>query len=561
MVIILSLSFVVLHVDLSFLTTNVSSNSLACALVSIVAISTTSYNRNSSISIYDLVVEMLLVSILVSAIFIPIHIQNVLHLTTGLLVFIIIRRDRMIRFIVKKHLYKIACVVVCLEIFYCFAQYFGWIINPNSLYPVGGVIGHPAFTCTSLVLISPFLISYAFDTNRPPAIRGLVYVILSALVFMIVYLECRAAMISTLLTFILYTRTKYVPILKKQAVIISGSLLVSFLLVFLFYYKYDSSSGRLFIWRNCYQLIEENFWRGIGNSRFEVAYNQVQHNYFALHSSRAAFFERADYVQIAYNDFIEIFVESGVFSFILLGLVIVLLLWRKTTSARDFYIALMSFLPVMLTWSTLKYLSFLIPLFCTLAVLSSAGPWVTMRLNKAVTLLLGARTIILSVLVLNFSFKLDQSHSHYRLALASSSENYFKKAYRHLYYDHRFLLDYASLLKKNKEYEASLAILREANKWSYSPAVHIQMGELYELKEDTLNARRCFERAHYTTPVKVYPKFLLAKHYLRRGDIKKGKQLADEIIRNPHLYSVDMLLIKERLIYLLRKNENNTIPQ
>ncbi|WP_157298912.1 O-antigen ligase family protein [Chitinophaga oryziterrae] len=97
---------------------------------------------------------------------------------------------------------------------------------------------------------------------------------------------------------------------------------VFFLFRFLFLVKLRSAQGRLLIWEVCWSWIKQSPLFGYGFGSFAFQYPLWQSDYFASHGRvPTAYFLSAGETMVAFNEYVQVWCESG-----MIGLVVLLLL-------------------------------------------------------------------------------------------------------------------------------------------------------------------------------------------------------------------------------------------
>jgi hypothetical protein len=394
-------------------------------------------------------------------------------------------------------------------------------------------------------------------------LRIILSMILGCAILLIVYLGSRAAILSMLVIAVFHLKY-HTRVLSKRS--LSRGLLF-FLVVIalaLLFYKYKSSGSRAFIWYNSLTLIRSNFFGGVGLGRFDAEYNAVQCDFFRTHAENNVFTDIAAHVDTGYNDFLELFVECGCVSafalIVLIGTAITAMFRSKDHQVRPFLISLIAFVPIMLSWSTLKFLPFLLPFVVVLAVASYA-------VSNTKTVSFGSRAnVALHIFVVGVSFcvvwqglVLNKAYNRYKEAIKTGNNDFFYEAYQKLKFNGRFLFDYAVALKRAGDHEMAVSLLDEATTWSYAPRIFILKGEIFQLVDKNMQAAVNYEKAHYIAPSRLYPRYKLARLYFAIGNCKKGMELAQQIIGHTGILSEDELLLKEELRYYSKKNAQNLL--
>lgn len=534
------------------------SNALTYLFIGIATLFSLKDRSDSKCTLIDLLFVALLSTILISPLAKfrlsqGIHTEYFLNYLSLASAFYILKCNTQVRLMFKKYFYITAIVCVLIEIIFCGFQYVGLIANFNSLYRIGGSSGHPGATAAGIVILMPFVVGKLLDQKNNTSFTKVLFLLVGTfVVILILYLNSRAAFVSLLLIFYLFLK-KYFCVFNRLGLTIILIIVGFFLTVFLFYYKYDSSLSRLFIWRNSITLIEQNPILGIGLGRFDAAYNQIQHDYFANNNCNSKEAKMARYVGTAYNDFVELSVESGLIAgFALLLIIFISILQKKKLT--PFYISFISMIPIMMTWTTLKYLVFSYLFILSLSTFSSNSR----ELFNAIGSPIVRKTqivcvFLLSLLLFYFGTKLNMAFNEYRKATKLKDQNRYKSAALTLHYDSWFLIDYSIMLHNNGENQKAIEILNQAGFWSYTPRIFVLKGEIYEQLGNNNFAIQNYKTAYFIEPSRLYPKYLLAKLFDKMGDCSSSKHFVDEIVEaTKDNKLVDAIYLREKLLHEIK---------
>ena len=104
------------------------------------------------------------------------------------------------------------------------------------------------------------------------------------------------------------------------------------------------------------------------------------------------------------------------------------------------------------------------------------------------------------------------------------------KLYDRLCYDFRFLYDYGYALHKNGNFRQSNEILAQGATMSSDPMFWNIMGKNFEALGDHARAEDAFMQAHLRIPDRIYPLYLLARHYRDLDRREQAVALARKIV-------------------------------
>ena len=147
-------------------------------------------------------------------------------------------------------------------------------------------------------------------------------------IILIIYLDSRTSWISltagmlSLMFFLFHISD------RRKYLVFSVSVVVVITCI-LYFYKKNSSDGRLFIYKNTMEMIKDRPFLGHGFDSFKVKYLDYQATYFKDNSKDKRNIYLADNTRTAFNDYMLIIAEQGIFAGVLIFIAIFLLL-KKT---------------------------------------------------------------------------------------------------------------------------------------------------------------------------------------------------------------------------------------
>lgn len=163
--------------------------------------------------------------------------------------------------------------------------------------------------CIGLSAIAAFILAFINRRNR--IIKTVVLFFILALVFLIFWLKGRAAILgfTTAAIFILW-RSGRIILMRKKILLLP--VFFACVLLFLFFVKHDSSSGRLHIYDISLQILKDNWLTGVGIGKFKAAFNEYQATYFMQHNIDSKRALLADNTFYAFNDYLQWVAETGI---------------------------------------------------------------------------------------------------------------------------------------------------------------------------------------------------------------------------------------------------------
>ncbi|MDJ1497760.1 O-antigen ligase family protein [Cytophagaceae bacterium DM2B3-1] len=422
--------------------------------------------------------------------------------------------------------------IVVLELVVFILQYNQILTNSNPNYLIGGSFGHPSLTSASLVIITPFFLHYLLEHQEKTFLRITTLLCLGISVFLLIFYQSRASILSFVLVCILYIllrKTKTQNIFPKNRIsqyigYLFGLIII---LVVTYFGKRHSSDGRLYIWKKCIDIISQNPWLGTGYTNFAYVYNEYQRAYFS--TSRSVYeTSLADYTEQAYNQFLETCVEQGIPGLAILLLLLIVAATISLRSGKIFYfISLLSFIPILLGWSILKIFPITIIFVLLLSLISKDD-------SEAVFILKMNRwtRLLFLVVPVYFSFNTYHQFSSY-LSLhelikernTKKIEKCFYNSYPYLHKDMNYQMEFINFLFAQGKYDSCIAMSSNVLQWNNNIYFYLTMGQCYYAKNEYKDALSAFKSANSAIPVKLYPRFLIAKTYYKMKRYNEGDSI------------------------------------
>ncbi len=161
--------------------------------------------------------------------------------------------------------------------------------------------------------------------NKSILLRSILTICLFTLSIIIIILQSRTAELA-LMSGVLYVSYPYLRnwYSKNKIIFVSTFLLISATLLFGFFIKVESSAGRLFTWKNSFVLLKNNWLKGVGLGKFNPNYNHLQAEYFSKNSITDAVALRADDGYYAFNEWLHIWIETGIAGFLFFLIITIL---------------------------------------------------------------------------------------------------------------------------------------------------------------------------------------------------------------------------------------------
>lgn len=436
----------------------------------------------------------------------------------------------------------------------CLLQYAGMVPSVSPFYAVDGRLANPNLAATFLAMAFP-LVLYS-TTGAKGYLRWLALLALILLLAALPLLKGRAAFLGVLAGGVCYLFwntewfEKFRFSLKSLAawkVAVAVLVLVSALSglgIGLYNAKETSSEGRLMIWQISMELGGKRPWFGHGPNTFSREYNLAQAAFFSSGQATPSQVFSSDFIKIAYNDYIQNWVEGGWTGLLLfLGftgslLVAPVFIPIRTSERRAAYAGIWAFM-VMGMVNSVQYA---IPCFALFVLYTSwlccpSGKTQPGPLSRRMAALIGLFMIVAGVCLLGRLLYMERVSRHLKTAAEYLQRGETQKAVpllQHIEDILPFSYDYwywsAMLSYQSKDYQTALQKLEKATKYGSDPAFFLKMGDCYIRLGQTDEAIRAYSLAMYIVPSRLQPKYVLLKTFIARGDTLEATKMAREIV-------------------------------
>jgi tetratricopeptide (TPR) repeat protein len=311
----------------------------------------------------------------------------------------------------------------------------------------------------------------------------------------------------------------------------------------------------------------------LGN--FSGAYGEMQAEYFAGGKGTEQEELVAGNPEYAFNEFLQILIESGIVSF-LLFIVIIVVAFRSLIKNHA---GMAGSLVSLLVFSCFSYPFSILPFLIVLVFLISAARWNSVArwnaddadntdrrgfLNNKIRVNLSHPcypcSIALLCLLLTF-FCLYKQYPVYKAYKAWNVQKIYYNAnmYKEVAKDcetlypllndqTQFLFEYALSLSKTEQYAKSNEVLKRSVQISCDPMLHNIMGKNYQALKEYDQAEAAFLKSAHLVPNRLYPWYLLTKLYDEMGLPDKVRETAEIVLtKEPKVQSPAVREMREEV--------------
>ena len=472
---------------------------------------------------------------------------------------------------------------------YGLLQYVDMIPRLQEQFKTGGAFGNPGPYSNFLVGLVPFTVALILITSKKEkSLNQLGWISLLVTLAVLPLTKARAAWIAAFagIFFVLYFHYGWKNILLRwfrtlwlKITAIAGILVLMIVVsLYLFKFKEESASGRLFIWKITAEMIRDKPLTGFGYDQFMAAHNLYQADYFRSGEYSKQEAELADSVNYAFNEFLQITAETGIIGLLLFLLIMYYAfsgLWDredKPGMGNETVIAARASVLAILVTSLFSYPLHTLPnnvlLFLMLSIISANSP----RMLRSITIKERNRKLLslLAILILILfginqvgKFNAAKKWLHGFQLVRANKYDEAQKLYSTLYpvlnYNPYFLFNYGAELSVMGSYPKSVEILHEGAPRLNDADVYIYLGNSYEGSGALDKAIKSFEQASMIMPVKFYPKYRLAKIYLKTGQQEQAYALARQILNMEVKIPSNIVTgIRDEMEQLLKTRDDTT---
>ncbi|WP_158542203.1 O-antigen ligase family protein [Pedobacter chinensis] len=414
-------------------------------------------------------------------------------------------------------------IIFTYEAILTMTQFFGFSKGKNSFFDVSGSFISPALLTNFMCLAFPLLDAYLMEKQQPK-LAVLLFVSLSLVCFM-TDSKLSWLVLAVLLVFRLVKSSKRQ---LPSFYFIAAFAALAFIIMAIF--LQDSTSGRFLILKGTFSLWHENWFSGIGINQFDRHYNDFQAAHL-MANPLSPYRYLASYVQVAYNDFLQIALELGVIGLVFLtyGIILTLSNWRRYPQyLQEAMLMIIIFAMFSFPLQTSSTLILCIIYFGLISTFHTPVSSTNIKTNL-IKASFGAAGIILVFL----SLKIQNAVMIWKLASRSpivADHIRFKESVKVFENNKDFQLAFANILYLKKRYSASIAQLNKAALRSSSIDIYLLLAQNYEALGDIALAESNYVKSMTLVPAFLKPKFLLMMLYLKNRRLKDAKGIAGVIL-------------------------------
>ena len=453
----------------------------------------------------------------------------------------------------------------------------GYSVSNHPLFKLTGSFFNPGPYSGYLAIILPLCLWVVLRFNK--LLHGIAWIAISVIVLVLPAGMSRSAWIAAIIAcgWVYWVerinREKSKAIYKKyRKFLIPLSILFLLACGWIFSEVYalkrDSADGRLLMWKVTGKAILHQPITGTGLGGFPAAYAEEQARYFQAEAATDTEKRVAGCPEYAFNEYLQIGLEQGIFGLVLFISWIVSLFICGTRNQQQGAVGGIIALAIFaLSAYPLQLPSFWI-LFIFLGTICTSGTQTSAIISiRQKGFIRGGRLLIAIMGLLLFIRQADTYKAYsqwYQLQIL-----YRNKAYRSVVEDYlslqtklghkpKFLFEEALCLNNTGQYDTAIQVLEQAKQLSGDPMIRYMIAKNKQALGKFAEAEQELRQAILILPERVYPYYLLAKLYAEPAFYHpdKLKVAAQEVLtKEPKVQSTAIREMREEIINLIENNE------
>lgn len=343
--------------------------------------------------------------------------------------------------------------------------------------------------------------------------------------------------------FLFKKRINFLPSYRFKWILAGAFIIILFLLFFI---KYDSSLGRILIYKVSFNLFKDHYLTGVGLGRFPFFYLKYQSDFFKSGIYTQQELLLADNTQHAFNDYWQFVIEIGISGIFicLIGFSMLFLLIKRTldrgansimTKAAIFQvsgIAIAAFFTHVFELFFFQTI-FILSLTCILKIEYSVK-------SKIIGVLIIPIVLIIFFLHWGFYFvnyssfkKLEEAKLLQQAGYLTESMEVFDQLNTNLKNDPAFLIAYANVLSACNNYPKAEVVLKDLVKQHSNNVLYDKLAFAYFKNKKFKKSEKAYLTSINMVPNRFIPRFHLYQFYKNQGQDKKATDISNDIINLP----------------------------
>ena len=378
----------------------------------------------------------------------------------------------------------------------------------NNYHWICGTFDNPTGFAACLIAGFPFVLGWNIKNQIE---KKAIWISIFIVIITVFLSESRSGILSlVIMCLIIYHKHFHLKI--RRLYIIIGSL---FFIVFLYFLKKDSADGRLLIWECSWEMFKEAPFLGHGLNSFRANYMKYQAEYFKQ-STEGTYTMLADNVLHPFNEYWHILLNWGLIGLIILIVFATFLMHIYISNPdNNKEIAILSLIGIGV-FSLFSYpftypFTWLILCFDLYILLKGL-----FNLSQRLRYYLYILAIVGGTI--GCYKTIQYIHAEYcwkNITYKTSKDSLlcYNDLYKTLDKNPYFLYNYATFLFRIRDYERSLEIASECQKYWADYELELLLGNILQLQGNFHAAENHFQEASFMCPSRFIPLYYLMELY------------------------------------------------
>jgi O-antigen ligase len=431
-------------------------------------------------------------------------------------------------------------------------QYFGIVSLYAGIFRIVGSFQNPGVYANYLACIFPMALAVLLYSERKAKkvlfVTSLFFIL--CCIFVMPLTMARTAWLGMLVGTFVVLQYRFgwfvstITRLKKRILIFVIVVLLIFIgmaCYFIYHIKPESAQGRMLIYKIAMEICKKRPMFGTGFNTFAKEYNFYQSDYFASGAGDETEKWLADNVQVAFNEYLQVVVETGFVGLMLMlsigGILIVYRTRIRTSNAIGALGGVASIACCACFSYPFREISIIVLAgWMLLIVENDIKPLsisVTATCQKTIAILF----MLITIFLCYYSITTILSVSRWKNLTAQTSiygfdnnREKYKDLYTKLNKDPYFLYNYGVELILAKDYKQGILVLQQTSLYLSNTEIFCYLGDAYKGIRLYKKAEKNYLFASNMVPNKFYPLYCLANLYYETGNATKAYEIAIKLV-------------------------------
>lgn len=326
---------------------------------------------------------------------------------------------------------------------------------------------------------------------------------------------------------------------RNMLISICSILLVCFSLLF---YKSDSSSGRILIYKVTATVIQKNWLAGVGFGKFKAVYNEYQADYFTKHNIDGKEALLADNTYYAFNDLLQFVAETGIIGLVILGFTVFYLLEYiiklRKVKLKPLHISAIAAIVVLVIGSIFSYSFTVLPVLIQLIICASIITQIGMNdTSKLQSYSFNLAKYVVALCLFSYCFGLISFNNEIEKAKELSRAGFKNKALEKykalsasLFVDGQLLLSFAKELNYANQINEADSMLSLSKQYLVNNDTYSLSASIKSEQRKHEEAEKDYLRAIYMVPNRMLARYNLMQFYLGSSNKKQAIYWGNSIL-------------------------------